>query len=126
MANGLVKVALVGREKVEVTHIQYVDDSIFLVEGSKDNAEALRWLLKCFELVSGLSVNFDKSIAYGVNIRKEELKEMVMEWAVEWGFPQFHIWELMLEAECEALRCGKMMWRKLKGNLASGNPGNCR
>lgn len=48
---GMSKMVKVGRDKVEVSHIQYADDMPFLVEGSKENATTLRWLLKNFEMV---------------------------------------------------------------------------
>lgn len=77
---GLLKACKVGRERVEVSHIQYADDWLFMVEGNRENVEALRWLLINFEAVSGLSVNFDKSTAFGVNIEREKLEEMVEGW----------------------------------------------
>lgn len=46
---------------MEISHIQYADDIVFVVEGIKENTRVLRWLLENFELLSGLSVNFDKS-----------------------------------------------------------------
>lgn len=66
---GLVRAAEVGRNKVRVSHIQYADDTLFIVDGMKENAVAIRRLLNNFELASGLSVNFDKCWACGVNLR---------------------------------------------------------
>lgn len=45
---GLIKPAEVGRDKVRVSHIQYADNTVFVVEGSKENALAIKWLLKNF------------------------------------------------------------------------------
>lgn len=73
---GLLKAALIGRDKVELSHIQYADDTVFVVEGTKENATALKWILKCFELLSGLLVNFDKSKVFGVNIEREKLGDI--------------------------------------------------
>lgn len=58
---------------MEISHIQYVDDTVFVVEGSKENAVALKRILRNFEMMSGLSVNFDKSIIFGVNLGSERL-----------------------------------------------------
>lgn len=41
-----------------------------------ENARVVKWLLKNFEAISGLMVNFDKSLVYGVNLSGEEMKEM--------------------------------------------------
>lgn len=37
---------------------------------------ALKWILKSFELLSGLMVNFDKSFIYGFNVDGDSLGEM--------------------------------------------------
>lgn len=47
-----------------------------MVEGSTENARAIKGLLQNFELISGLALNFDKSCAYGVNVENECLAEM--------------------------------------------------
>ncbi|GJT65335.1 reverse transcriptase domain, reverse transcriptase zinc-binding domain protein [Tanacetum coccineum] len=56
----------VGAESVVVSHLQYADDTIFLGEWDKENAKKLMCILKCFERVSGLKVNLNKSILYDV------------------------------------------------------------
>lgn len=73
---GLIKPATIGREKVEVSILQYVDDTMFVVEGSVENAEALKWMLKNFEVMSGLKVNFHKSYVYGLNMDENGLLEV--------------------------------------------------
>lgn len=73
---GLLKAVAVGREKVEVSHLQYADDTIFTVKGTMENARAIKFLLKWFEVISGLKVNFNKSCVYGLNLEEEELEEM--------------------------------------------------
>lgn len=45
---GLIKPSVVGRNKVEISHLQYADDTLFVVEGNVENAKALKWLLKNF------------------------------------------------------------------------------
>ncbi|GKC89012.1 reverse transcriptase domain, reverse transcriptase zinc-binding domain protein [Tanacetum coccineum] len=56
----------VGAERVVVSHMQYADDTIFFGEWDKENAKKIMCILKCFERVSGLKVNLNKSILYGV------------------------------------------------------------
>lgn len=55
---GLLKPVLIGRDKVELTHIQYADNMIFVVEGSKDNASALKWIQKNFRAALRLISQF--------------------------------------------------------------------
>jgi hypothetical protein len=44
-----------------VTHLQYADDTMIMVEGSELDIVNLKFLLLCFETMSGLKINFDKS-----------------------------------------------------------------
>lgn len=74
---GLLEVAAVGRSRVEVAYIQFADVTLFFVVRTMENAVSICWLLKNFELLSELKVNFEKSCAYGVNINEVNLMEMV-------------------------------------------------
>lgn len=51
---GLIAPATVGRDKVVVSHLQYVDDTLFVLEGYENNAKALRYLFKNFEVIFSL------------------------------------------------------------------------
>ena len=44
-----------------MTHLQYADDTMIMVEGSELDIRNLKFLLICFEAMSGLKINFDKS-----------------------------------------------------------------
>ncbi|XP_071694732.1 uncharacterized mitochondrial protein AtMg01250-like [Rutidosis leptorrhynchoides] len=65
--SGLFKGTEIRADKV-LSHLQYADDMIFLGEWSRSNAYSIQNLLKCFELASGLKVNFQKSYLYGIGI----------------------------------------------------------
>ena len=51
-----------------VSHLQFADDTLLLGKKSWANVRALRAVLVLFESVSGLKVNFNKSMLSGVNI----------------------------------------------------------
>uniref|UniRef100_A0A453NLQ1 Reverse transcriptase domain-containing protein n=1 Tax=Aegilops tauschii subsp. strangulata TaxID=200361 RepID=A0A453NLQ1_AEGTS len=44
-----------------VSLLQYADDTIIMVEGSATDIANLKFLLLCFQQMSGLTINFDKS-----------------------------------------------------------------
>jgi hypothetical protein len=48
--------------------LQFADDTILMGEGTQANLWTIKTLLRSFELVSGLKINFVKSKLYGVNI----------------------------------------------------------
>ena len=66
---GIFKGFSVGKNKVEVSLLQYADDTIFFGEASMENVRAIKAMLRTFELVSGLKINFAKSGfgAFGVS-----------------------------------------------------------
>nr|KYP32371.1 Putative ribonuclease H protein At1g65750 family [Cajanus cajan] len=57
-----------GTQQVSVSISQYADDAIFFGEASLENVVAIKSILRCFELVSGLKVNFVKSKKLSLNL----------------------------------------------------------
>jgi hypothetical protein len=53
---------------VFVSHLQFADDTLLIGTKSWANVRALRVVLVLFESMSGLKVNFNKSMLVGVNI----------------------------------------------------------
>jgi mannosylglycoprotein endo-beta-mannosidase len=64
-----------GLEAVSVSHLQFADDTLLVGIKSWANVRALRAVLLLFELMSGLKVNFNKSMLVGVNISDSWLRE---------------------------------------------------
>jgi hypothetical protein len=54
--------------EVSVSLLQYADDTLFIGEACVENLWSMKAILRWFELVSGLKVNFSKSRLFGVNI----------------------------------------------------------
>ena len=52
----------VGRNEAEISILQYADDTIFFGKASRENVKSIKVILRSFELVSGLKINFSKSI----------------------------------------------------------------
>ncbi|XP_071689558.1 uncharacterized protein [Rutidosis leptorrhynchoides] len=73
---GLMSGVKVGKDKIPLTHFQYADDTIFIGEWSKRNIFNCIKLLLCFEDVSGLKINFEKSCLYGINVVTDEIELM--------------------------------------------------
>jgi hypothetical protein len=47
-----------------ITHIQYADDTVLMVEGDDDSIIHMKFILYCFEWLSGLKINCSQSEAY--------------------------------------------------------------
>ncbi|KAL8523652.1 hypothetical protein ACS0TY_013573 [Phlomoides rotata] len=73
---GLFEAASIGSNNVEVSHLQFVDDTILMGSARMDNAVVIKRILRNLELISGLKVNFDKCCLFGVNVIGKRLCEM--------------------------------------------------
>ena len=65
----------VGGNGVEVSHLQFADDTLFLGEAKEGNIVALKSILRCFELFSGLKINFRNCSLMGIGIEDAKLNE---------------------------------------------------
>ncbi|KAK2644345.1 hypothetical protein Ddye_019540 [Dipteronia dyeriana] len=50
-----------GRDKVHITHLQFVNDTILFIDANAESVLNMRRILRCFEIRSGLKINFHKS-----------------------------------------------------------------
>lgn len=115
---GLIKAATVGRNKVKVSHLQYADDTIFTIEGSMENARALKRLLIEFEMISGLAVNYNNSNVFGVNLDPEGIGTMaeVLGCMVgEWPIPYLG---LRVGGRSNGVAAWKGVMDRVKGRLS--------
>jgi len=60
---------------VSVSHLQFADDTLLVGIKSWSNVRALKAVLILFESISGLKVNFNKSMLFGVNVNESWLHE---------------------------------------------------
>ncbi|GKC43448.1 hypothetical protein Tco_1061170 [Tanacetum coccineum] len=74
--NGIFKGVKVGANNVTVTHLQYADDTIFFGEWNKETVKSLMCILKSFEEVSELRVNFNNSKLYGIGVNEDDMTDM--------------------------------------------------
>ncbi|XP_016206917.1 uncharacterized protein LOC107647353 [Arachis ipaensis] len=69
--NGRISPLLVGRDNIELSHLQFADDTILFCPPLEETIRNYKRLLRCFEIMSGLTINFEKSNLIPVNYRKE-------------------------------------------------------
>lgn len=61
----------IGSKGPEISILQYADDTIMAGKASWDNLWVMKSVFRCFELVSGLKVNFNKTRLFGINVGEE-------------------------------------------------------
>jgi hypothetical protein len=55
-----------------VIHLQYADDTMILIENDDNSINNLKFLLICFELLSGLKINYHKSEVIVIGVDSQE------------------------------------------------------
>ncbi|XP_058723174.1 uncharacterized protein LOC131594977 [Vicia villosa] len=55
-------------EAEDVSLLQFADDTLIVVDGSSSNLWCVKSILRGFEMMSGLKINFHKSKLYGINV----------------------------------------------------------
>ncbi|GKB40474.1 RNA-directed DNA polymerase, eukaryota [Tanacetum coccineum] len=73
---GVFKGVEVGKNKAEISHLQYADDALLVGEWSEINITNLIRILRCFQVSSGLKVNLNKSRLMGVGVKNDEVKRV--------------------------------------------------
>ncbi|XP_057730401.1 uncharacterized protein LOC130945711 [Arachis stenosperma] len=74
--NGWISPLLVGRDNIELSHLQFADYTILFCLPEEETVRNYKRLLRCFELMSGLSINFEKSNLIPVNCSQEWVSRM--------------------------------------------------
>jgi len=116
VANNLFKGYAVGTvNQVVVSHLQFVDDTLLLGNKSWANVRALRATLVIFESMSGLKVNFNKSLLVGINISDSWLNEAATVLSCKVGKIPFMY--LGLPIDCNPRRL--MFWEPIVNHIKS-------
>ncbi|KAM2375829.1 hypothetical protein ACFXTH_044543 [Malus domestica] len=83
--NDLINGLCIGQEKVEISHLQFADDTIFFLTEDEEVWNSLLQVLNLFCSVSGLKINKAKCFLAGINSKSEKLNRMADSWGCEVG-----------------------------------------
>jgi hypothetical protein len=70
--NGQIKGLLQSLNETGVVSLQYADDTLLFLENNLAVARNLKWLLSCFEQLSGMRINFHKCDLVAFNVDEQE------------------------------------------------------
>lgn len=74
IVRGFYNPVLVGRDNIQISHLQFTDDTIFIGKASMENVLFLKRYIFNWEMVSGLKVNRDKCSVIGLNVNNEVMQ----------------------------------------------------
>ncbi|CAJ2638568.1 unnamed protein product [Trifolium pratense] len=101
-----------------VSHLQFADDTLLLGVKSWGNVRALRAVLVLFESMSGLKVNFNKSMLVGVNIHDSWLGEAASALCCKVGKIPFLYLGLQIGGDPRRLSFWEPMLIRIKNRLS--------
>ncbi|KAM2348663.1 hypothetical protein ACFX1X_012268 [Malus domestica] len=81
----LIKGLCIGQEKMEISHLQFADDTIFFLTEDEEVWNNLIQVLNLFCSVSGLKINKAKCFLAGINSESEKLNRLAVSWGCEVG-----------------------------------------
>nr|XP_029151561.1 uncharacterized protein LOC114925942 [Arachis hypogaea] len=74
--NGWIAPLLVGRDNIELSHLQFAYDTVLFCPPEEETIKNYKRLLCSFEVMSGLSINFDKSSLIPDNCEQQWVQSM--------------------------------------------------
>ncbi|GKU90856.1 hypothetical protein SLEP1_g4800 [Rubroshorea leprosula] len=73
---GLFEGIEIGHRDMKVSHLQFADDTIMFETALEENIWAAKSITSIFEIVSGLKINFGKSLLLRINVSDEWVNKM--------------------------------------------------
>jgi hypothetical protein len=107
--------------EVRLTHLQFADDTLIIGEKSWLNVRSMRAMLLLFEEISGLKVNFHKSMLTGVNISDSRLTEAASVFNCRRGNIPFVYFGLPIGGDSTKLSFWKPVVDRIVTRLSSWN-----
>jgi len=108
-----------GNSGLVVSHLQYADDTLCIGKPTVENLWAMKSLLRGFEMVSDLKINFFKSSLIGVNVDKDFMDMMCNFLNCSRGSVPFKYLGLLVGANAKSMSTWEPLVEKLSGKLNS-------
>nr|GEU63412.1 RNA-directed DNA polymerase, eukaryota [Tanacetum cinerariifolium] len=104
---------------LNLSHIFYADDAVFIGEWSPSNLFGITNILPCFSLLSGLSINLKKSNLLGVGVRSEYVKDVAVNLGCLTMQTPFKYLGVMVGGNCATSQAWEDTIGKLKARLSN-------
>ncbi|GLT98279.1 hypothetical protein SLE2022_157910 [Rubroshorea leprosula] len=102
-----------------ISHLQFADDTVLLSEASVSSIRAIKFIMRWFEIMLGLKINFSKSILYGVNVDNQWIDMAAQILNCKHGSLPFTYLGLPVGGNPHRISFWKPMIEKFRSKLAS-------
>ncbi|XP_058222941.1 uncharacterized protein LOC131332660 [Rhododendron vialii] len=72
------RVGLNGAIGILVSHLQFADDTIIFCNNDREELANIKRILRCFQLMSGLKINYSKSSLCGIKVSHQDVTSLAM------------------------------------------------
>ncbi|GKU87734.1 hypothetical protein SLEP1_g2081 [Rubroshorea leprosula] len=76
-SEGLLQGIEIGKRGLRVSLLQFADDTVILGRADSENILMVKAILRWFEIMSGLRINYSKSSIYGLNVKESWVRGAV-------------------------------------------------
>lgn len=122
---GMIEGYKVGSKGTVISHLQFADDTIIFCPDDEKVAVNIKRILRCFELVSGLKINFTKSSLVGVGIPRERTNFLAKSMGCSCGCLPINYLGLPLGANPRSVKTWVRLSKKCSKNCLLGRGGSC-
>lgn len=75
-----------------ITHLQYADDTVILIDRDDESIRNVKFLLYCFEMMSGMQINYDKNEVYVIGTTSQDQIDVAQMFNCKIGnFPMIYL-----------------------------------
>ncbi|XP_028105251.1 uncharacterized protein LOC114304280 [Camellia sinensis] len=123
---GLIRGVKIGSSKVVLTHLQFADNTIFFCEVDRVEVMNVKRIHRCFEVMSGLKINFHKSSICGMGATEDLMADFASKLNCKSIKLPFTYLGLPLGASPSTISTWKPIIDKCRLKLASWKGSYCR
>lgn len=119
---GLFHSVLLPNCSTPVTHLQFADDVILFIQNDNISISGVKKVLQCFQLLSGLKINFQKSFLYGEKSTFDNLHAWANQLGCQVGFDSFTYLGSVIGSSPKSSKYWQPLLSKVESKLSQWNP----
>ncbi|XP_038704727.1 uncharacterized protein LOC120000673 [Tripterygium wilfordii] len=117
--SGLIKGIAVRKNGLRISHLQYADDTLIFLQAKEKYIQVAKRILRCYEVMSGLKINFHKSSLVGIGVNKVWAESLAVRYYCKYESLPVKCLGMPLGANFNLAKTWKPVLEKFQDRLAS-------